>query len=145
MTAPATGQRLAAEGRTITLNNGHPVTIRYGMKSLLRLEEMFGSLGAIDTSSTDVPIISNVLKLMSAGLIHEHDGQGAPLTVDRLADLLDPKDFQALGEIAATALGEAFPTQTAVAAVPDASDSPGTTGTTQPPSPSDAPTSSSGA
>lgn len=145
MTMIETGPRLAAEGRTINLSNGHPVTIRYGMKSLLRLEEMFGSLSAIDTSSDKAPIIGNVLRLMSAGLLHEHDGEGAPLTVDRLADLLAPQDFQRLGEIAAQALGEAFPTQTAEAAETAPGDSLGMTGTTPPPSPSDAPTSSSGA
>jgi hypothetical protein len=139
------GSRLSADGREIALLDGHRVTIRYGMKSLLRLEEMFGSLSAIDTSSSDAPIIGNILRLISAGLVHEKDSHGAPLTVDRLADLLDPRDFQALGEIAAQALGEAFPTPPAEETVAVPSGSLGTTGSTPPLSRSDAAMSSSGA
>jgi hypothetical protein len=141
--------QLAAEGEPLTLTNGHQVRIRYGMKSLMRLEDTFGGLKniAVDTDGTK-PIIGPLMDLLACGLLHEHDGQGAPLTREHLAELVDPKDFQRVLETAGKALSDAFPTLQAPAALaaPEAPTQafPGPSGTTSAPSSTDAPITTSG-
>lgn len=137
--------RLAAEGQPITLNNDRIVRVRYSMKSLLRLEDVFGGLGNINIDTDGkTPMIGPMFNLLAAGLLHEHDGNGAPLTADRLADLIDPLDFQAVSEVAGKALAEAFPTLPVEAPTQPADLSLGTTGTTSPLSPSEEVMASSG-
>lgn len=138
--------RLAGEGKPFTLNNNRTVHVRYSMKSLLRLEEVFGGLGNIniDTDGKS-PMIRPMFDLLAAGLLHEHDGTGAPLTSERLADLIEPLDFQAVSQVAGQALAEAFPTLHPAGNAPEENNgSPGTTGTTSEPSSSAAPLVTSG-
>ena len=137
--------KLVAEGKPLTLTDGSVVQIKYGMRSLLELERRFGGLSQIQTAISDDgtgKMVEPSLQLLSCGLLHAHDAQGAPLTVDKLADLLAPADFQEAVQTAAAAMSEAFPTPAAAPAAPEPS--PGAPGTTAPPSPSAEPTSSSG-
>lgn len=142
------GTRLLAQGEPLTLTDGRQVSIRYGMRSLLELERRFGGLaavqGAISQDGTG-PMIEPSLQLISCGLLHEHDGNGAPLTPDRLAELLPADGYQRAVETAAKAMHEAFPTPAqGELASGAANGSPGPSGTTPRPSSSDAPTTSGG-
>lgn len=143
------GTRLLAEGEPLLLLNDHKVQIRYGMRSLLELERRFGGLAAVQGSISDDgtgPMVEPSLQLLACGLLHEHDGSGAPLTVDRIAELLPPDSFQVAVQTAAKAMEQAFPTpaQDESSGVASAS-SPGPSGTTPAPSPSGAASGSSGA
>lgn len=84
------------------------------------------------------------LGMLAGGLLHDHDGQGAPLTVDRLAQLIDPMDFEEVMERARDAVAQAFPTMAAPQDEGSESLSRGTSGTTSPPSSSSAAMTSSG-
>lgn len=139
----------------VTLLNGRTVTLRYGFRSMRRLEQMFGSLGEMarqQQAGGDGTMYEATAKMLACGMLHEHDGEGAPLTVDRLDDLLDPAKIDVYLEAATAALALAFPAEAeeVVAQGPPAgdvaaaTDSPGAPGTTPPPSSSDAPTPSSG-
>lgn len=145
------GARLLAAGEPITLANGHTVNVRYGMRSLLELERRFGGLAHVQSAISDDgtgAMVEPSLQLVTCGLLHEHDGNGAPLTVDRLAELLPPELFQTAVQTAARAMEGAFPTPAAAApaaAAPASDGFPGQSGTTPRPSSSDALTMSGGA
>lgn len=85
------------------------------------------------------------LGMLAGGLLHDNDGQGKPLTVDHLAELINPSDFEEVMERARVAVAQAFPT---MAATPQDEEnqslSPGTSGITSPPSSSSEHMTSSG-
>lgn len=149
-----TGQQIAAAGAPLTLPNTHPVRVRFSFRALMQLEQQFGGLGNIQTAMDGSGVtLGPLLQMLAAGLLREHDGAGAPLTYDRLADLLDdaaPADVQtflaAAGEAVGVALVEAFPTAAKDAVGNDQAQvaAPGLTGTTPALSSSDVPTTSSG-
>lgn len=97
--------RIAAEGVPLVLTDGRTVSLRYGLKSLRVLEAEFGSIATMDTLfAPDGPVISNLLKVMSAGLVHEEG-----FTPDALADLLDTRQLQTYIAVVATAIEQAVP------------------------------------
>lgn len=150
------GTQLAADGTKLTLPSGHVVRVRYGFRALLALEQHFGGLANIQAAvsqNAEGAALQPLVHMLAAGLLREHDGTGAPLTYDRLADVLDetpPAQVQpfltAAGEAVAAAMAEAFPPASKDAEGNDQGQtaSPGPTGTTPPPSSSDAPTTPSG-
>ncbi len=141
------GARLLAEGEPLELLDGSTVRVRFGMRSLLELERRFGGLAAVQSSISQDgtgAMIEPSFQLLACGLLHEHDRNGAPLTAERLADLLHPNDFQRAVETAAKAMGEAFPTPAQDGPGKAAVGSPGPSGTTPAPSPSGAAPTSSG-
>lgn len=138
------------EGEPLTLTNGREVRIKYGMRGLLRLEEEFGGLGNIGevVRGQGGRVLASTMTLLACGLLGEHDGSGAPLTADRLADLLDPTRFHDYGNAAGRALSAAFPQAPQDGAAQQAdpqTDSRGPSGTTSLSSSSVAATPSSGA
>lgn len=143
MTDPA---RIAGTGKTIKLKGDREVPLRYGFRALVHIETNFGGIGAVQSAvSTNLngAIFTPLLNLLEAGLLDEHDGAGAPLKGDRLADLLIPALFQHYITTAGEALAEAFPTpapaelpQEPTTSLVASQGSPGTTGTTSAPSPS---------
>lgn len=150
------GAQLAAAGAPLTLPNGHAVRVRFGFRALMQLEQEFGGLGNIQAAVSrdgSGETLKPTLMMLAAGLQKQHDGAGAPLTFDRLADLLDdapPSEVQqwleVAGEAVTAAMVEAFPPpKDAEGNEPtDPTASPGLTGTTPPPSASDAQTTPSG-
>ena len=105
--------RLAAPGFPITLVTGQVVHCRYGMAALMRLEDRFGGLAAMQSAISldgSGPMIGPAVALIAAGLSHEHNGEGAPLSnPDLLADLLDPSQLETYLAAAGLALQQAFP------------------------------------
>lgn len=144
--------RIAAAGVPLVLANGRTVNLRFGFRGLVALEDEFGGIAAVEhaisgdmTSATLRPLA----KALACGLGGEHDGAGAPLTADRLIndELLAPTDLKSYADAFQAALTQAFPPPAAAAeesGTATAEDSRGATGTTSAPSPSDAPTPSSG-
>lgn len=137
-----TAQRIVYTGEPIELLSGRVVSVKYGMRSLMELERRFGGLGKVQSSiSTDGSgaSIEPTLQLVSAGLLHEHGENGAPLTVEQLADELDPAKLQEYVAAAGRALTRAFPQQPVVADAADvpqqaaSTGSPSTPGTTSAP------------
>jgi hypothetical protein len=125
---------LAAEGFPVTLNDGRVVHIRYTLRSLLWIEQHHGSLEALMVDSESQGLYTKTLSFIAAGLLHEHDGEGAPLTVDRLGDLIDIPAHGDAMTVANKAWAQAFPTPPAKTPAPKkAKASPGTSGTTSQP------------
>lgn len=136
------------QGEPLALTDGRTVHVKYGMRGLMQIEQTFGSLGAVQgavSQDGSGQVFTPALKLLAAGLIGQHDGNGAPLNdVDRLADLIDPAAFQDAVSAAGKALVAAFPNAPQVGATTEAEVAsptttappfPGPTGTTPPPSP----------
>lgn len=145
--------RLAAAGVPLTLANGRTVNLRYGFRGLVALEDEFGGIAAVETAiSGDMtgPALRPLAKALACGLGGEHDGQGQPLTAERLVndELLTPLAIKDYAEAFRAALQQAFPPAADApatdATTPAADPSRGQTGTTSAPSPSDGPTPSSG-
>jgi hypothetical protein len=160
MTVPNPGSDLAPAPLYLTLTTGREVPLRYGMLSVLRLEETFGSLNAMRVAfnaaaAGEGPIVGPTLGILCAGLLEEHDGNGGRLSnLETLAPLLDQDLIQEYAAVAGQALLRAFPKAAAsageapgeaTAPTLPAVTSPGPSGTTSAPSSSDAATTSSGA
>lgn len=106
-------QIIDGAGPAITLD-GRDLHLRYNFRSIAMIETKFGSLqqfamlqDAIDRGGA--PVYGAAAKLLACGLLHEHDGSGAPLTEDRLLDLLDSRLIGDYFDAATTALAAAFP------------------------------------
>lgn len=133
------------EGEPLQLLDGRTVHVKYGMRGLMRLEDAFGSLAAVQTQISQDgtgAVFTPAMKLLACGLLHEHDGAGAPLSdPERLADLIAPERFQDAVSAAGRALQRAFPNAPQVGAAETAPEQPsrGESGTTSAPSSSDAP------
>lgn len=142
-----TGEQLLAEGEPIVLTNGQKVHLRYPMTAILWLSRK-GFWGEPKTAeAAELSDVEKTLGLMAGGLMHEHDEKGAPLTIDRLAELVDYRDWEELEERVQAAVREAMPPKQRAAldkAMEEAQTSPGQSGTTSPPSSSGEPTNSSG-
>jgi hypothetical protein len=107
---PSDAQRIAARGRPITLADGRTARLRFSLRSLARLEEDFGSLGAVAEvlnagvgAAGEAAVVGPLLRLMHAGLIHER------LSLDELDDLLEPSRLRDYSEATAAAFREAMP------------------------------------
>lgn len=144
--------RIAAAGVPVVLANGRTVNLRYGFRGLVALEDAFGGIAAVQTAiSGDMTgaALRPLATALACGFGGEHDGQGQPLTAERLIadELLDPRDLRAYADAFGAALAQAFPPAAGgeggtTAATPDPSR--GTSGTTSAPSRSDGPTPPSG-
>jgi len=144
---------IAQRGRPITLIDGTEVTVVYTFSSLMRIEDDFGTLArafAELESGEYGALMNTVSKLLAAGLEHVEPAgdRGALSDVDVLRGWLDPKHVNDYTDQVTAAIAQSFPDASAEAegdAVDPTQDSPGESGTTSPPSPSDAQTPSSGA
>lgn len=118
---------------------GRDLRVRYTMRSLLFIEERFGSITAMQeqiSRGSGGPILTIGLDLLAAGLLHEHDGAGAPLTREELVELVDPRTIGEVLDMCGRALQAAFPQpDPAQEASGSGSASPGPTGSTSAPSP----------
>lgn len=160
-TTPA--RRVRATGHPIILTDGQTVQVRYGMASIVELEDRFGSLGGVQDAMASLNAGSKVFGsmmdllacgLLYAGLIPTQPGElptvGQVRAVLLGRDLVDPADLKDYMEALGRAFTEAFPdpgsaegkAPTTAPATPPA---PGPIGGTTPPPSSDAPPQSSGA
>lgn len=144
---------IAQRGRDVTLVDESTVTLVYTFSSLMTIEDDFGTL-ATAFARLDLGergnMMSTCAQLMAAGLQHEPatDDRGPLSDVDTLAGLLDTKRIHEYAEKVGDALAAAFPDAADEGGDSEADptkDSRGESGTTSQPSPSDAPTPSSGA
>lgn len=133
---------LAQRGVPITLIDGTEVRICYTFRSLIMIEDEFGSLqralNALDYGDNpDAKAFASICTLVAAGLQHEVAGpDGTQLGHrDVVADYLDTQQVQEIGEAIGKAITNAFPAKTE-AAEEDADQpdptlpSPGSTGST---------------
>lgn len=146
---------LAQRGVPLTLIDGTTVHLCYNFRSLMRIEEEFGSLqralNALDFGENpDAKAFSAMASLAAAGLQHEVAGpDGTPMdTADRVSDYLDTQHVQELGEAIGKAITAAFPAKVEGAQEGEEEDptppSPGSTGSTSASSPGGGVTTTSG-
>lgn len=94
-----------AEGAAIRLLDGRTLDLKYGMRSLIALEDRFGSTAAVvrafDAEGAQRPI-GMVVDMIACGLRHHE------ISEDELVELLDPKRLAEYGEAAVTALNAAL-------------------------------------
>lgn len=135
---------LAQRGVPITLVDGTTRSLCYTFRSLLLIEEQFGTLqralNSLDfVENKDAKAFSAINGLMAAGLAHETVGDDAtPVTSAVLPDWIDPAQLTEYGNAIGQAITLAFP-KAPEAEEPDAEEdppvvSPGSSGTTSPPS-----------
>lgn len=144
---------IAQRGKKITLIDDREVTVVYTFSSLMRIEEDFGSVaGALESiaGGEKAKAFTALSQIMAAGLEHERtdDGQGLDDT-NVLRMLLDPMRFTDYSDALGEALTAAFPQadtdeQGGDDAADPTKDSPGGSGITSQPSPSDGVNTSSG-
>lgn len=146
---------LAQRGLPIVLIDGTQLTLCYNFRSLLAIEEQFGSLQrALDSldvvENKDAKAFGAINGLLAAGLAHELVGEdGSMVTADNLPDWIDPSQIAEYGKAIGTAITLAFPKADQAGEEPgDDVDptipSPGSPGTTSPSSSGDGTRSSSG-
>jgi hypothetical protein len=106
---------LANRGVPIKLMTGREVVVCYTFKSLMLLEEQFGSIQAaleIIANPTNAQF-AGIAKILACGLVHEvateADGQGLG-NVDVLADLLDSAELKVYADAMGEAFSKSFPT-----------------------------------
>lgn len=139
------GSRLLAAGHPVTLIDGRSVTVRFGFRGLLMLEEHFGSLPAVQnaiSSDGTGKALEPIAHLVAAGLCAEG------LSYDDLVDLLDPRQLAEYVSAVGAALEEALPApapENGVGKANGRNGSPGKTSTSSGPSASAAQTMTSGA
>ena len=144
MTDNGTAQRLYAEGAPFKLADGREVRARFDMRTLMLVEEQFGSTVAMAQRLNDPQEKKYTwfTKALACALHHE-DG----IDEDTLVDLLDPRDMKTYDEALTSAWEQAFPEPKA-GADPNLNgekNSPGSSTTTPPQSASPVQTVSSGA
>jgi hypothetical protein len=146
---------LADRGVPVTLVDGNTYTLLYNFRSLMHLEQKFGSVQAAIAivSNTQGAAFTSLAGILAAGLLHEvtpPEDDGRPLgEVEVLADFLDPKRIGEYADLMGQAFKLSFPEAPAAdgdAADPTVptTDSPGPSGTTPPVSASAFPSPSSG-
>lgn len=159
-TTPA--RRLRATGHPITLTDGRTVQVRYGMASIVELEDRFGSLGgvqdAMNALDAGAKVFGSMMDLLACGLLYAGlvpTAAGELPTVGQVRqvllahDLVDPADLTDYMEALGRAFTEAFPDpggavgEAAGATVTPPA--PGPTGGTTPPASSDVTQTPSGA
>lgn len=129
-------KRLLGEGVPLVLADGEKRQVRFTFRSLAMLEEEFGSVGAALASiggDATKPQYGPIARVLAAALAD--DG----LSKDDVLGLLVPSDAAQYVVAISEAFDQAFPDTTGSAANPpkgETTSSPGTTGTTSPPSPS---------
>ncbi len=128
-----------------------PPTLCYSFAALMRLEEEFGSIGAVlevMEQGEKGQAFGGIVSILAAGFVHEPNLEdGRELShAQSLAGHLDPAELEAYTEVLAEAFSKAFPDgKGAAPADPQAPPSPGGIGITSPPFTFAAPTPSSGA
>lgn len=145
---------IAQRGVKIKLIDDSEPLVVYTFSSLMRIEEDFGSVqGALVAvrQSTNGKAFTSLCTILAAGLEHEPPtAEGVKLDDDeQLRYMLDPMHFSDYSDAMGEALDRAFPEadddETAGEGDADPTkDSPGESGTTSQPSPSDEVSSSSG-
>lgn len=156
MTSSTTdADRILGTGVPIKLADGSTVTLRYGMLGVRDVDAHFGSVSAMFTAlngTLTTPIAEPLAHAIAAGLRHRN--AEARHTADALLeqDLIDTAQTEPYIEAVVEAMMQAFPplrraveelSQQDQAAAPATTDSPGTSGTTPPPSGSDGQTATS--
>jgi hypothetical protein len=131
---------LAQRGVPVTLVDGTILTLCYNFRSLLVIEDQFGTLQrALDSldfvANKDAKAFAAINGLMAAGLGHELVGDdGTPVTAEVLPDWIDPAQIveygKAIGQAITTAFPKAAEGEGADEEVDPPKDSPGLPGTT---------------
>lgn len=151
-TSTTDGDRILGTGVQIKLADGSTVTLRYGMLGVREVDAHFGSVSAMFAAlngTLTTPLAEPLAHAIAAGLRHRNAEarHSAEALIEQ--DLLDTTLMDTYIEAAVEAMMQAFPPlRQAVQVVKEAdraalaqtTDSPGTSGTTPPPSPSDVPT-----
>lgn len=145
---------LASRGREIKFIDGTTAQLVFTFSSIMTLEESFGSIGAAVNEMKklgDGAAFGSIVKILAAGLEHEVNADGVPLsTVSLLRHMLDPTQIETYAEQMGSAFEAAFPAADPDEKSDDAdptkpTDSRGPIGTTSAQSSSDAATQNSGA
>lgn len=147
MTSHTDTDRILGTGVPIKLADGSTVTLRYGMLGVRDVDAHFGSVSAmfsaIDGTLT-IPIAEPLAHAIAAGLRHRNAEAHHTPDVLLEQDLLDTTQMESYIEAVIEAMMQAFPPlRRAVEEVKSSAPttaSPGPSGTTSPPSSSDAPT-----
>lgn len=147
---------IAKRGKPIRLIDDSEVAVVFTFSSIMRIEEDFGSvadaLSQVSAGPTGAAFTA-LAQIVASGLEHEQLDDGTKLSdVENLRVMLDPFAFEDYSDAMGAAMEAAFPQSAegddAGAGGDDTdpqSDSPGESGTTSRPSPSDEATETSGA
>lgn len=100
---------LDARGVPISLLDETKVTLYYSMRSIAQLEKLYDRGLSEALLATATQEVTATARLIAAGLLHEHGGDGAPYSEDYLLDLLDTTQLKQYGDQATDALVLAFP------------------------------------
>lgn len=145
-TSTTDADRILGTGVTIKLADGRSVTLRYSMLGIRDVDAHFGSITAMFAAingTLTTPVAEPLAHAIAAGLRHRN--AEVKVNADDLIeqDLLDTTQLETYIEAVVEAMMQAFPPlRRQIEALeqqptPPAG-SPGTSGTTSPPSPSDA-------
>ena len=104
-TAPSAADTIAAPGKSITLNTGNAITLRYTFSALAELEREHGSIDGLGKKlDGSGPVFSTIGHALWAG-----SERKVPLVA--FLDLLDPARIQEYGSAFNAALSEALGAQ----------------------------------
>jgi hypothetical protein len=132
--------KLLARGVEVTLADGRVARLRFGMRELAELEDLFGSLNGSQEALAGGKTFKSTAQLLAIGLAHEG------LTLEQLWDLLIPADTHLYAEAIVDAISQSFPDSDGPgnSEAGTTTGSPSSTGTTSPSSSSAGPSTSSG-
>ena len=103
---------LADRGVEIELLDGKSVTICYGFRSLMQLEDQYGSVNAaieLVQQGVDGKAFTSLAGILAAGLMHETTETGVLGDANVLADYLDPTKLEDYAEAMSEAFTRSFP------------------------------------